>query len=649
MNSEGIFPKQDSATTNLISKSLQHCESAGVINYRDTLPEISHEQKAACRRHVSGHTILIRESSPGYYGALTEVLASHDALLMYVASNLDVYARYGSQKLKEEFRSINLRFGTNLAEELVGTNAVALAAETHGGVWTTGRQNYSEALWPYAFYAFEVHSKYNRMTYVLLSIRKEKLTPAVAGLFKFIESTESVFSSGMMTEDVILKDALFKDRYSEKKTENLLIIVGSTGKITYVNNIFYTLFKMTYEDVINYPLENVVPELSYALEGLSDKAPPPQARKLQFAAVGPIDYYVTCTHTNQRIPGNGMAITAQRVLTVASHQRHEGAARYTFDDLVGVSDEFIQLKLFAERVADTGCTVLIRGESGTGKELFAHSIHNASSRADKPFVSINCAAIPRELIGSELFGYVGGAFTGANRTGAKGKFELADGGTLFLDEIAEMPPDMQSVLLRVLEDGAITRIGGSKPISVDVRLIVATNQDLEEYIRQGKFRLDLFYRLNIISLNMIPLRERREDINALADSFMARYAKAHNKPCDGMSIEARNALRGYNWPGNVRELRNVIERAIITMDAHFIELSDLPPEITGVAPAAQGIELAHGAETGIHGALNDFRRETVERLLKEYDGNKSKVARRMGIARTTLYRIIKEMERQSSR
>ena len=179
-------------------------------------------------------------------------------------------------------------------------------------------------------------------------------------------------------------------------------------------------------------------------------------------------------------------------------------------------------------------------------------------------MSINCAALPKELIGSELFGYVGGAFTGANRSGAKGKFELADGGTLFLDEIGEMPLEMQSVLLRVLEENAVTRIGGDKPISINVRIITATNRDLQQYIADGKFRADLYYRLNVINLNMVPLRERKEDIPILAEAFTTRYAAENNVHIQGISQNALYALMDYRWPGNVRELRNVIERGVIT-------------------------------------------------------------------------------------
>lgn len=646
MKEKIFFPEQEQAVLGLIQNSLYRCEHSGIPSWERALPEVSAQAKEECVKHVSGHTLLIRESSPVYYARLTEALDLNEALLMYVASNMDVYARYGNKKLKEELKTVNLRFGTNLSEEYVGTNAAALSAKSAGAVWTIGEQNYARALQPYAFFAFTVHARYNRCVHILLATRVDNLSPAVLGLFRLIEATESVFSSGMLTQDVILKDAIFRDNYSDKRTENMLILVGNGGKITYANNIFYEMFKTDYGKVLNLPLEKVVPELEYVLKDLQENADPPQPRQLRFEALGPVDYYVSCTKANQQMAGGGIAVTVQRMLFQERRGlRHEDGAKYSFNDLVGVSEKFEQLKLFAERVAATDCTVLIRGESGTGKELFAHSLHNASDRCDKPFISVNCAAIPRELIGSELFGYVGGAFTGANRGGAKGKFELAHGGTLFLDEIGEMPTDMQSVLLRVLEERAITRIGGSKPVPVDVRLIVATNQNLEDYIREGKFRLDLFYRLNIISLNMIPLRERREDIDPLADSFVIRFSKQHAKPCDGISLEARNALRAYDWPGNVRELRNVIERGVITTNTRFVELHHLPPEILGeLSPPS--LRENGGDSLDLNRHIADYRFEAVERLMREYDGNKSKVAKKMGIARTTLYRILKEMQKQ---
>lgn len=635
--------EQDSAIEGMIESSLFRCLHSGLPEFESALPQVTQEAKIRSKGHVSGQTMLIRESSPGYYKQLTASLSAHNACLLYVAPNFDIYGRFGNPELKAELKSINMRFGTNMSEEVVGTNAVTLSARYPKGVWVVGKQNYAKALWPYACYGFTVHGKYNRFVHIMLIVRLDRLNAETESLFKLIDATESIFSAGLITEDVLIKDALIKYNYSQEKTEKILIVVGSNGQITYANDIFYNAFKTDYNEVINYSLVDIVPELGYVTKEYEYLSGGPEPKMLSFKAVGSADYYVTCTPVNKRTPSHGMVITAQRTyLSPHNNVAAGNGAKYGFDDLVGVSQKFTELKGFAKRISDTNCTVLISGESGTGKELFAHSIHSASNRSGKPFIPINCAAIPRDLIGSELFGYVGGAFTGASRMGAQGKFELADGGTLFLDEIAEMPPDMQSVLLRVLEDNSITRIGGSRPIPVDVRLIVATNQDIESYIKQGKFRLDLYYRLNIIALNMIPLRERKEDISALIDAFFVRFSRIHSKLIEGISAEAREALMAYSWPGNVRELRNIIERSIVTCDGKFIELRHLSDEIN---ETFQVTNECQGEGIGKQSSyFNVYRRGTVEKLMTEYAGNKSKVAKHMNIARTTLYRILKEID-----
>lgn len=300
----------------------------------------------------------------------------------------------------------------------------------------------------------------------------------------------------------------------------------------------------------------------------------------------------------------------------------------------------MQLKRFAEEIAATPSPILIQGESGTGKELFANAIHCASQRRDKPFVAINCAAIPRDLIGSELFGYVGGSFTGASRTGAKGKFELADGGTLFLDEIGEMPVEMQSVLLRALEENTITRIGATKPINVDVRIITATNKDLSKCISEGSFRADLYYRLSVINLNMVPLRQRREDIPVLADYFLKHFAASNNKPMKGISTEAMTAMMEYAWPGNVRELRNAVERGVIVSKNGYIEAEDMPEVITGRIKPQPEPEQPRERVRDLESFFERQRLDMAKKLMVEFKGNKSKVAQKMGISRSTLYRLL---------
>lgn len=641
MKIDSFYKQQTPQTLSIISASIYRCESdPKLASFDEKLPEVSREAKIACRSHISGHTILIRDSASLYYTRLTEALTAHKAVLFYVAPNFDVYGTYGNPELKEELKTVNLRFGCNLAEEVAGTNAAALAARLPNGVWTVGKQNFAKALHPYALYAFPVKGRYNRSVYVLLVARKSDVSSETVSFFRLIESTESITSSGILTDDVLIKDAIMRNNYSDEHTDNLFIVVNSAWKIAYVNNLFYSLFNTNYNEVLNYPVSDVVPELKFTEAVLRGEVSSPVSRRLRFS-VSNTEYYVTCTMQTGS-ERSGMVITAQRILSEQNlKRRQESTAKYTFDNIVAVSEKFTQLKRFAERVSDTDCTVLIRGESGTGKELFAHSIHNASSRYSKPFLSINCAAIPRELIGSELFGYMGGAFTGASKTGAKGKFELADGGTLFLDEIAEMPLDMQSVLLRVIEEGSVTRIGGSKPIPVNVRLIAATNQNIEELIEEGRFRLDLFYRLNIISITVPPLREHREDIDILTDFFIERYSGQHGNLVSGTTAEVRTALNNYKWPGNIRELRNVIERGVIMADGRSIELKNISPEIAGLSAATPNVEEPLPS-VRVEKYIIDYRKETAEKLMVKYDGNKSKVAKEMGIARSTLYRLLGE-------
>ena len=246
-----------------------------------------------------------------------------------------------------------------------------------------------------------------------------------------------------------------------------------------------------------------------------------------------------------------------------------GQATYTFEQVIGKNEKFMKIVAYAKKIADSKSTVLITGESGTGKEVFAQAIHNYSIRKDEPFIAVNCGAIPRTLIESELFGYEDGAFTGAKKGGNAGKFEIAEGGTIFLDEIGEMPIDMQIKLLRVIEAGVITRIGSSIEIPIDVRIIAATNKNLKNEVENGNFRKDLYYRLNVLPIYLPPLRERREDIPEFINYYMEKTAEKLNKQAINISEEYMKYLIDYDWPGNVRELENVIELIINSEEPHI--------------------------------------------------------------------------------
>jgi transcriptional regulator with PAS, ATPase and Fis domain len=291
----------------------------------------------------------------------------------------------------------------------------------------------------------------------------------------------------------------------------------------------------------------------------------------------------------------------------------------------------------AQKAAATRSPVLITGESGTGKEIFAQAIHHASTRKLYPFVRINCASIPKDLLESELFGYEKGAFTGARSEGKPGKFELAHRGTIFLDEIGDLPVGMQPKLLRVLEEKEFERVGGNTMIRTDFRLIAATNQNLEIKISEGDFRKDLFYRINVIPLHIPPLRERHEDILPIARFLLKQTADEMDLIDIDLDSESEKALLAYEWPGNVRELSNVLERTLSRMEGNIIHREDLPFFISGRQKRA-----AFGMPTSIRKLQEKAERDTILDCLKEYDYNKAQVAKVLGIHRTLLYKKMKK-------
>src|SRR5437667_3166530 len=320
------------------------------------------------------------------------------------------------------------------------------------------------------------------------------------------------------------------------------------------------------------------------------------------------------------------------------------ALQQRLDDLlaqgavVGSSPAFRRMMTLVEQVADSSATVLIQGESGTGKELVASTIHARSARSRGPFIAVNCAALPETLLESELFGYEKGAFTGA--AGRKeGRFELADGGTLFLDEVSDLSAVTQPKILRVLQEGEFERLGGTKTLRVDVRIVAATNQGLAQMVREKRFREDLYYRLNVITMNVPPLRERSEDIRVLAQHFLRVYAAKNNRRLEGFTDDAIRRLEAYAWPGNVRELENVIERGVVLTQGALMDMTDLPPEIAGATP------LPRDAILELVGTpLADIERRLLDETLRITGGNKTQAAKLLGIDVRTVARKLERRE-----
>jgi two-component system response regulator AtoC len=311
--------------------------------------------------------------------------------------------------------------------------------------------------------------------------------------------------------------------------------------------------------------------------------------------------------------------------------------------IIGSSPQMQDIFKVISKIAQSPSTVLVWGESGTGKELVAYEIHRQSQRVNKPFVKINCAAIPATLIESELFGYERGAFTGAVAT-KPGRFELAHEGTLFLDEVAEMPLEMQVKLLRILQEQEFERVGGINTIKVDVRIITATNKDLEAEVRLGRFREDLFYRLNVVPIHLPPLRDRKEDIDLLVRYFISQFNEKLKKSVTGLTPETLNALRLHSWPGNIRQLENVLERMILMTDESILNTGDLPEEFAGMITERSGeSEEPSSLKQIVRKQTQSLERDLIEKALEETGGNVTRTAEKLGLSRKGLQLKMKEL------
>jgi DNA-binding NtrC family response regulator len=381
----------------------------------------------------------------------------------------------------------------------------------------------------------------------------------------------------------------------------------------------------------------------------------PEAQVIVITAYGSVDSAVTAMkegasdYLTKPFSMDELLLIAKRLVRIKQLEeenlllRKKVEERYGLEGLVGKSPQMLKIYDLIETVSQTDTTVLINGESGTGKELVANAIHLRSLRKNGPFIKVNCAALPETLLESELFGHEKGAFTGAIKQ-RKGRFEMADGGTLFLDEIGDISPVVQVRLLRVLQERQFERVGGNETLSVDVRLICATQRDLKEEIRKGSFREDLYYRLNVVPMHLPPLRERREDILLLSDHFMNKFSQKMGKEITGLSEEAKTILLKYTFPGNIRELENILERAIALIKGKIIQAYDLPEEVCGqTSPVRDVCEKIRGSKP-LASAVSLFEKEYIQSVLEKTKGKKGQAAEILGISRKTLWEKIKELE-----
>ncbi|PKN16898.1 MAG: sigma-54-dependent Fis family transcriptional regulator [Deltaproteobacteria bacterium HGW-Deltaproteobacteria-6] len=436
--------------------------------------------------------------------------------------------------------------------------------------------------------------------------------------------------------------------YSLQKTviefiPEALIALDSRGCVSVINDKAREKFGLEGQKVEGEDIRNLSGEMNHQfLSMIETNEPFTDADVRIFTKNGYSDYTLTCNPIQTlmgKIMGKILIFSEIKRIKTLVTKMIGAKANICFEDICGRNPRFLMTLEQARLISQSSSNALLLGESGTGKDIFAQAIHNASLRKDGPYLAINCAAIPRDLITSELFGYSEGAFTGSKRGGSQGKFELADGGTIFLDEIAETPLELQAVLLRVIEDKSIIRIGGSRVRPVDTRIIAATNKDLLEEVRKGNFRKDLYYRLNVFTIHMLPLTKRLDDIPLLVDVFIRKYGKTLGKNIGRIDEKVMDAFLRYAWPGNVRELQNVIERMMNYARSDELTPDLIPQEILNTRHFP-GPDLEMNMNTEME-SPEDVEKKLISRMLK-LKFPKNQIAKRLNVSRTTLFRKIKK-------
>ncbi|SHJ12661.1 sigma 54-interacting transcriptional regulator [Desulfofundulus thermosubterraneus] len=434
-----------------------------------------------------------------------------------------------------------------------------------------------------------------------------------------------------------------------------IIIIDYTGTIIYVNHAYTNIVGVPAGKILGKKMEDIEPT-SMCLKVLKGH-PPVLNQKILIESIGvQVLANITPFYVNGKLQGVisvfrniyetiNLSDELKKMRDIAQYLHNELKSKdklpRAFNALVGNNRYFREALVLAATVAPTDAVVMIRGESGVGKELLAEAIHKSSSRKNYPFIKVNCAAIPESLLESELFGYEEGAFTGAKKGGKPGKFELAQKGTIFLDEVGDMSPAMQAKLLRVIQEKEIEKIGGKKTVHVDVRIISATNKDLETMVVKKQFREDLYYRLNVIPIFLPPLKRRKDDIPLLVDYFLKLYCKKHNKGKMIVSSEVMNIFLKHEWPGNIRELKNVIEHAVILCSSDMITTKHLPWYLKNAQ--ADDIKLPEWQKETLPELVEKLEKDVITRVLKKY-GNKSSAIKALGISRRTFYLKLKKYQ-----
>lgn len=613
----------------VVQESWLRCRSEAVDPSRHYAPGVMNNDQLAQLRHCSNKLF---DAAQPVLKMLREVLDESGSLIMLAGSEGTILDLSGATRARDAGEQINLAPGGCWVESLIGTNAIGTAIATLQPVQLYASEHYCFDVKSWTCAAAPILDPLSRSLLGVIDVSGTKNTFHGHSLGLVIAAAQQI-ESVLAQRAIEQQERLFEQSMETftRYSNDCVVLFDSSGRLLKNNG---KILAAQEQHGVQLPLDTGAIIAAFDLSCSADQ------RKLQSPLWLRKEWVQTVRSSGIEM-GSLLVIplstlSNRAVCTRVKPPISQLARHDPFDAIIGTSEALGAAKARARRLAPLDLPVVLLGETGVGKEVFARAIHQASARSGSSFVAMNCGAFTRELLASELFGHVEGAFTGARRGGAPGKFELADRGTLFLDEIGEMPLDMQPHLLRVLQDGIVVRLGDSRERRVSVRLVAATNRDLHAEVKNGRFREDLYHRLCVTTLQLPPLRERREDIFEIIGYLNTQFAEKYGMPAKTLDTTVRQMLEQYPWPGNVRELQNVYEAMFVLSESDKIDVSLLPGEVVKAVERDCPISSLEPCGVKIE-KLDDIEKQAIQMAIEQANGNISLAARALGISRSTLY------------
>jgi transcriptional regulator with PAS, ATPase and Fis domain len=643
---------KDSIQREIIKKSHQRCEEYGVNKEQIFPSRILKGNEVSS--HLARNEYLLRVAAP-FMEIIHETVSDSGFFILLTDNEGCILRSVGDPDIIAESEKLNMVVGAYMHEKNIGTNAMGTAISEAQPIQVTAAEHFISAYHRWTCSAAPIHNNDGEIIGTLnLTGESHLVHPHTLGLVvAAVRAIENQIKAEHAQEK--LNEAFSYMKSIIESVSAGIMALDINGNIKTINNWACSMLNLEKKNMLNKHIEKLLPHWKDIIERFK-RGETYMDMETNFPINGNKERHDLSAYPivdkSDEIIGMVLVIKGMQKIFNLVNKYTGMRAHYNFDDIIGESPEFSQVIEHAEKISSSTSTVLLMGESGTGKELIAQSIHNASPRKNSVFIAVNCGALPKNLIESELFGYEEGAFTGSKKGGHAGKFELANGGTIFLDEIGEMPLDMQVNLLRVLQEGYVTRVGGTKNIPVNVRVIAATKKNLVDELQKGTFREDLFYRLSVIPLFIPPLRKRGNDKLALFNYFLKVKAQKLSKPIPSVSGELLSQISVYNWPGNVRELENYVEN-IVNFNGHSSfsitnPIVDQQKEKEVLSDQNQAIENGMHNDDFANMTLEEIEKITIKECFDKLEGNITQVSRKLGISRTTLYSKMKKYNLQEN-